>query len=74
MKRVLSIIILACAVLSAAAQATVEATIDSIEILIGQQVEVSVRATAKEGSNVVFPFPFPQELSRSRWGPSQALV
>ena len=62
MKRVLSIIILACAVLSAAAQATVEATIDSIEILIGQQVEVSVRATAKEGSNVVFPDFKPQQM------------
>ena len=53
---------LACAVLSAAAQATVEATIDYIEILIGQQVEVSVRATAKEGSNVVFPDFKPQQM------------
>ena len=62
MKRFFSIIILACAVLSAAAQATVEATIDSIEILIGQQVEVSVRATAKEGSTVVFPDFQPQQM------------
>lgn len=53
---------LACAVLTAAAQATVEATIDSIEILIGQQVEVSVRATAKEGSKVVFPDFKPQQM------------
>ena len=53
---------LACAVLSAAAQATVEATIDSIEILIGQQVEVSVRATAKEDSKVVFPDFKPQQM------------
>ena len=53
---------LACAVISAAAQATVEATIDSIEILIGQQVEVSVRATAKEGSKVVFPDFKPQQM------------
>lgn len=53
---------LACAVLSAAAQATVEATIDSIEILIGQQVEVSVRATAMEGSKVVFPDFRPQQM------------
>lgn len=53
---------LACAVLTAAAQATVEATIDSIEILIGQQVEVSVRATAKEGSKVVFPDFRPQQM------------
>ena len=54
--------ILACAVLSAAAQATVEATIDSIEILIGQQVEVSVRATAKDGSKVVLPDFRPQQM------------
>ena len=53
---------MACAVLSAAAQATVEATIDSIEILIGQQVEVSVRATAMEGSKVVFPDFRPQQM------------
>ena len=39
-----------------------EATIDSIEILIGQQVEVSVRATAKEGSKVVFPDFRPQQM------------
>ena len=62
LKRLLSIIILACAVLSAAAQATVEATIDSIEILIGQQVEVSVKATAKEGAAVVFPDFKPQQM------------
>ena len=48
--------------LSAAAQATVEATIDSIEILIGQQVEVSVKATAKEGAAVVFPDFKPQQM------------
>lgn len=53
---------MACAVLSAAAQATVEATIDSIEILIGQQVEVSVKATAKEGAAVVFPDFKPQQM------------
>ena len=48
--------------MTAAAQATVEATIDSIEILIGQQVEVSVRTTAKEGAKVVYPDFKPQQM------------
>ena len=53
---------MACAALTAAAQATVEATIDSIEILIGQQVEVSVRTTAKEGAKVEYPDFKPQQM------------
>ena len=53
---------MACATLTAVAQATVEATIDSIEILIGQQVEVSVRTTAKEGSKVEYPDFKPQQM------------
>ena len=54
---------MACATLTAVAQATVEATIDSIEILIGQQVEVSVRTTAKEGSKVEYPDFKPQMIT-----------
>lgn len=53
---------MACATLTAAAQATVEATIDSIEILIGQQVEVSVRTTAKTGAKVEYPDFKPQQM------------
>ena len=37
------------------AQVTVEAAIDSIEMLIGEQVHVTVTATTKEGSKVEFP-------------------
>ena len=37
------------------AQVTVEAAIDSIEMLIGEQVHVTVTATAKEGAKVEFP-------------------
>ena len=48
--------------MTAAAQATVEATIDSIEILIGQQVEVSVSPTAKEGAKVEYPDFKPQQM------------
>ena len=48
--------------MTAAAQATVEATIDSIEILIGQQVEGSVRTTAKEGAKVEYPDFKPQQM------------
>ena len=62
MKRYLTILFLACAALTAAAQATVEATIDSIEILIGQQVEVSVRTTAKTGAKVEYPDFKPQQM------------
>lgn len=62
MKRFISIILFVAATITAAAQATVEATIDSIEILIGEQVEVSVRATAKENAKVVFPDFKPQQL------------
>lgn len=62
MKRFISIILFVAATITAAAQATVEATIDSIEILIGEQVEVSVKATVKEGSKVVFPDFKPQQM------------
>ena len=48
--------------MTAAAQATVEATIDSIEILIGQQVEVSVRTNAKEAAKVEYPDFKPQQM------------
>ena len=55
MKRTFLFILLAAAVLAAKAQVTVVAAIDSIEMLIGEQVHVTVTATMKEGSNVEFP-------------------
>lgn len=39
----------------ARAQVAIDATIDSIEILIGEQVHVTVKATAPERSKVVWP-------------------
>ncbi len=42
-------------VLTVSAQVTVEAVIDSIQILVGQQAHVTLTATAKEDSKVEFP-------------------
>ena len=55
MKRTFLFILLAAAVLAAKAQVTVVAAIDSIDMLIGEQVHVTVTATMKEGSKVEFP-------------------
>ena len=43
------------------AQVGVEASIDSIEMFIGQQVHVTVTATMKEGAKVEFPVFKPME-------------
>ena len=43
------------------AQVSVEASIDSIEILVGQQAHVTLKATAKESSKVEFPHFKPSE-------------
>jgi succinate dehydrogenase hydrophobic anchor subunit len=42
-------------VLSASAQVSVEAVIDSIQIFVGQQAHVTLTATAKENAKVEFP-------------------
>lgn len=56
MKKIFSILILlVAAVAGAEAQVSVDATIDSIEMYIGQQVHVTVKATAPEKATVVFP-------------------
>ena len=55
MKRTFLFILLATAVLAVRAQVTVEAAIDSIEMLIGEQVHVTVTATMKEGAKAEFP-------------------
>ena len=41
--------------LTAVAQVTVEASIDSIEMFIGEQVHVTVKATMQEGAKAAFP-------------------
>ena len=55
MKKALLFIISSLYFSHAVAQVTVEAAIDSIEMLIGEQVHVTVTATMKEGSKVEFP-------------------
>lgn len=55
MKRILLLISLTCSVLTITAQVGIEASIDSIEMLIGQQAHVTVTATTPVGAKVVFP-------------------
>lgn len=62
MKKLLLMIVLCVAVAERmVAQVGVEATIDSIETLIGKHVHVTLKATAKEQSKVDFPSFKPQE-------------
>lgn len=62
MKRLFYFILFCATCIATSAQVSVEATIDSIEIFIGQQTQVSVRTTAKDGANVVFPAFKPQQM------------
>lgn len=55
MKKVLFLIILITSVLNCYAQVSVEAEIDSIQILVGEQAHVKLTATIKENSKVEFP-------------------
>ena len=55
MRRLSLSIILTASVLTASAQVSVEAVIDSIEIFVGQQAHVTLTATAKENAKVEFP-------------------
>lgn len=61
-KRIAIIIALVVSSLASMAQVSVEARIDSLEIVIGQQTMVTVTATAKEGSQVQFPTFKPQQM------------
>ena len=55
MKRYAFLIVLITSVLQLSAQVQVEASIDSIQIFVGEQVHVTLSATAKEQSKVEFP-------------------
>ena len=55
MKRILLLFCLVCTVATMMAQVAVEARIDSIQMLIGQQVHVTVTATTPANAKVVFP-------------------
>ena len=52
MRRLSLSIILTASVLTASAQVSVEAVIDSIEIFVGQQAHVTLTATAQENAKV----------------------
>ena len=56
MKKVLIIFLVSyLSSLSSLAQVKVESSLSSVEMLVGQQVELSVSATTDENANVVFP-------------------
>ena len=55
MKRFTFLIVLITSALKVSAQVQVEASIDSIQIFVGEQVHVTLSATAKEQSKVEFP-------------------
>ena len=62
MKKILIIwLMLSIGTVLTQAQVSVEASIDSIEILVGQQAHVTLKATAKESSKVEFPHFKPSE-------------
>ena len=55
MKKIFTFLVLLASTMATTAQVSVEARIDSLEIVIGQQATVTVTATAKEGVQVQFP-------------------
>lgn len=62
MKRILLLISIWCSVVSMIAQTGVEASIDSIQMLIGQQVHLTLTATTPVEAKVVFPTYKPREM------------
>lgn len=55
MKRNILIIISLISAITAFAQANVELSLDTMQILIGDQTKMTITATVKDGSRVVFP-------------------
>lgn len=62
MKRLFFLMLLVAGAMHSVAQVTVEARIDSIEMFVGQQVHVGVKATAPSGAKVSFPAYQPQQM------------
>lgn len=62
MKKLFFSVLLTIAAICANAQVAVEASIDSIDMLIGEQVHVTVKATAPTQSTVVFPTIKPRQM------------
>lgn len=61
-KRFLIIVLVVVCSLAAMAQVDVEARIDSLEMVIGQQTKITLTAKTKEGSQVQFPTFKPQQM------------
>ncbi len=55
MKRLSVLIVLISCVMCLSAQVSVEARIDSVEMLVGEQVHVTLTATAKDNAKIEFP-------------------
>jgi len=55
MKKLISLLIISASALMASAQVSVEASIDSIEMFVGQQAHVTLKAVANENAKVEFP-------------------
>ena len=55
MKKLFSVILLTLSFLPMTAQVSVEAEIDSIQIFIGEQAHVTLRASMPEGATAEFP-------------------
>lgn len=64
MRSILTLLLLCSTLLASPtrAQVSVVASIDTIEIFIGEQVHVTVRTTAKEGSLVEYPIMQPRQM------------
>ena len=55
MKKYFIVIILIACTLQSMAQVKVESNLSAVEMLVGQQVQITVAATADKDANVVFP-------------------
>ena len=55
MKRLIASLLIICSLMPALAQVQVEASIDSIEILVGEQAHVTLKATARRSAKIEFP-------------------
>lgn len=62
MKNLLMLLLLVAIGARAEDRVSVVASVDTIEIFIGEQIEVTVRTTAKEGSQVEYPVMQPQQM------------
>ena len=67
MKKSIFLIALIASAICASAQVSVEASIDSIEMFVGQQVHVTLTTHAKENAKIEFPVFKPTNISHQGW-------